>query len=256
MSTKLIPTIVGNWKMNGTRESAVSWMNSMNQLVSGERLNVDIVVAVPFTLLSVISDTVVDTNIISLSGQDCSEYGTGAHTGDTSAEMLVDVGCKYVITGHSERRANHYESNTVVKNKAEMAIKNGLIPIICIGESKSDRESKQTLDIIKTQLLDSMPQCHAQEIKIVIAYEPVWAIGTGVTPELGDIIEVHTQIQNLLHSEVGIERHRVQVLYGGSVKATNSADILNIPEVDGCLVGGASLNAEEFWSICRNSNNN
>ena len=98
MSTKLIPTIVGNWIMNGTRESAVSWMNSMNQLVSGERLNVDIVVAVPFTLLSVISDTVVDTNIISLSGQDCSEYGTGAHTGDTSAEMLVDLGCKYVIT--------------------------------------------------------------------------------------------------------------------------------------------------------------
>ena len=184
---------------------------------------------------------------IALGGQDCHMAEQGAHTGDVSAAMLADCGCGYVIVGHSERRADHGEDDATVRAKAQAAQAGGLIPVICIGETLAEREAGQAVEIVTSQLRGSVPD-GASAANAVIAYEPVWAIGTGRTPTLEDIAEVHDAIRVALKDMVA-DAGGVRILYGGSVKPDNATEILRIANVNGALVGGASLKADDFWSI-------
>ena len=182
-----------------------------------------------------------------MGAQDCHTAETGAHTGDVSAAMLADAGCSHVILGHSERRSDHGEGSALVRAKADAALAAGLVPIVCVGETEAEREAGQALSVVGSQVADSLP---AAEREIVVAYEPVWAIGSGRTPTLAEVGEVHGHIRTLLRGQLGEARGgAVRILYGGSVKAANAGELLAIEDVDGALVGGASLNAEEFHAI-------
>ena len=173
---------------------------------------------------------------------------SGAHTGDISAAMLKDLGCRYVIVGHSERRADHGESDDMVRAKAAAAQSHGLTAIICVGETGAERDNGETLNIVTSQVKGSVPDNAAAE-NTVIAYEPVWAIGTGKVPTIDDVADVHSVIRDLLTDRFGMEGNRVPVLYGGSVKASNAKELMSVPNVNGALVGGASLRAEDFYGI-------
>lgn len=178
-------------------------------------------------------------------------YESGAHTGDISPVMLKDLGCGGVIVGHSERRADHGETNDIVKAKAQAALKAGLGVIICVGETLAERESGKTLDVVGAQLDGSVP-ADAKAGRVVIAYEPVWAIGTGKTPTADDVQEVHAFMRQKLAGLLGEETaQQMQLLYGGSVKPSNAQELLSLPDVDGALVGGASLKVDDFWAIAQ-----
>ncbi len=181
-------------------------------------------------------------------GQDCHAKETGAHTGDISADMLKDAGASHVIVGHSERRTDCGESDAVVRGKAEAAWRAGIVSIICIGETKAEREAGSTLDVLSRQLAGSVPAA-ATAANTVIAYEPVWAIGTGLTPTVGDVAEAHAHIRAELKQLLGAEASRMRILYGGSVKPSNAVELLSVDNVDGALVGGASLKAVDFLGI-------
>jgi len=185
---------------------------------------------------------------VEIGAQDCHMNISGAHTGDISALMLKDLGCHYVIVGHSERRSDHGESNDMVKFKAIAAQQQGLAAIICVGESDVERENGETLDVVTAQIKGSIPE-EAIVKNTVIAYEPVWAIGTGKTPTADDVAEVHMVIRNLLMDRFGDEGEMVRILYGGSVKASNAHELMSVLNVNGALVGGASLKAEDFYGI-------
>jgi triosephosphate isomerase len=185
---------------------------------------------------------------VSLGGQDCHPAGSGAHTGDTAAQMLRDVGCSYVIVGHSERRGDHGETDTQVRSKAEAAQAAGLVPIVCVGETEKERNAEQTMTVISRQVKGSVP-AGMDAGRLVVAYEPVWAIGTGRTATPADVARVHGEIRRLLVGLVGEGSEKVRILYGGSVKPDNAAELLSQANVDGALVGGASLDAESFWAI-------
>lgn len=193
----------------------------------------------------------IGTSAIALGGQDCHMAEQGAHTGDISAAMLIDCGCRYVIVGHSERRADHGEDDATVRAKAVAAQVGGLIPVICIGETLAEREAGRAVEVVTSQLRGSVPDGASAE-NIVVAYEPVWAIGTGRTPTLEDIAEVHDAIRAALN-ELAAGAGGVRILYGGSVKPDNAAEILGIGNVNGALVGGASLKADDFWAIAQAS---
>jgi triosephosphate isomerase (TIM) len=235
----------GNWKMNGSGDA----LAELRRLASAHQdPGVDILICPPAPLLHRAAQSVAGS-AIAVGGQDCHAAETGAHTGDISAAMLRDAGASAVILGHSERRQDHNERNDDVRAKAIAALNAGLIAVICLGESLAQREATNTLDIIGGQMAGSIPDAVTGDM-LVIAYEPIWAIGTGKVPTLEQIGEVHDFIRSRLERRFGAGVGRsVRLLYGGSVKPDNAAEIFSVPNVDGALVGGASLNAADFSPI-------
>ncbi|MCK0094794.1 triose-phosphate isomerase [Yoonia sp. F2084L] len=229
----------GNWKMNGV-QSTLAELRTLEDK-HGDA-DIAILICPPFTLISACEDTPFD-----IGGQDCHPEDAGAHTGDISAEMLADAGASYVLVGHSERRTDHGETDALVATKAQAAYDAGLIAVICIGETLDEREGGNTLDVIDAQLEGSVPAT-ADALNTVIAYEPVWAIGTGKVPTTQQIAEVHSHIRTRL-SDRFADGAAFSLLYGGSVKGSNAADIFAVPHVNGALVGGASLTAQDFSPI-------
>jgi triosephosphate isomerase len=238
--------IAGNWKMNGLRadlETLRAVAAHVNLMDNGP----ETLLCVPATLLAAAAETVQGSRL-AIGGQTCSKLEKGAFTGDISAPMLRDAGATHVIVGHSERRTGHGETNADVAAQAAAALRSGLTPIICIGETLLDRESGATLDVIRTQLCGSLEGLE-NPASFVIAYEPLWAIGTGKVASAGQIGEVHAFIRSYLASRYGEAAGSVRILYGGSLNPANAAEILPIPNVDGGLIGGASLKAADFLAI-------
>jgi triosephosphate isomerase len=240
------PVVIGNWKMNGLRADGEARVRQLRDRRRARPGGGTLGVCPPATLLRPIAELLGDADIL-LGGQDCSSEAKGAHTGDISAPMLVDAGCRLVIVGHSERRHGHGESDHQVRAKAAAAIAAGLVPILCIGETEEQWAAGRTLEVLDRQIEGSLPEAATAE-RLIVAYEPVWAIGTGRTPGAEDILRTHRHLRARLARQIpGGERLRI--LYGGSVKAANAGEILAILDVDGALVGGASLDADEFWAI-------
>jgi triosephosphate isomerase len=245
------PLIAGNWKMYGRRADGTALAAELARQArrSGDaELRCDIVICPPATLLSALTDILADSPV-RLGAQDCHPLASGAHTGDISAAMLADAGCRYVIVGHSERRTQHGETDDAVRAKAEAAHTAGLIAIVCLGETEAQRAGGETLAVVDRQFRASLPAA-ATAANTVVAYEPVWAIGTGKVPTTAEIAAVHAQLRTLARDRVG-NGERLRLLYGGSVKPGNAAEILAIANVNGALVGGASLQAGGFWAIAR-----
>ncbi len=234
----------GNWKMNGMKASLTE-AKALAEMFPAPK--VDILLCPPATLVAQMAEALAGTKV-DVGGQDCHMKTSGAHTGDISAEMLVDGGCEYVILGHSERRADHAETDAMVCEKTMAATMAGLVPVVCVGETLDERESGKTLDIIRHQLSASLPDA-VDLSKLVIAYEPVWAIGTGKIPTLEQIAEVHDDMRATLTARYGDGAHDIPLLYGGSVKPGNAPEIFATSNVDGALVGGASLKAADFSGI-------
>jgi triosephosphate isomerase len=242
------PLIAGNWKMNGTRTTAGALVGKLAENIGATEPKCEVLVCPPATLIGILASTVHKAGI-ALGAQDCHAADSGAHTGDVSAPMLVDLGCRYVIVGHSERRTNHGETDSQVRAKAAAAHKAGLTAIVCVGETAAERDAGQAVAVVSRQLAGSIPD-GATAANTVIAYEPVWAIGTGRTATAADIAAMHGHVRKLL-AERGAALAGARILYGGSVNAKNAESILKTPEVNGALVGGASLDADGFWAICR-----
>jgi len=243
--------IAGNWKMNGLKADGTALASDLANLLNAETAPVfEMLICPPFTLIAGIGDAI-NGSAIALGAQDCHIAEKGAHTGDVSAAMLADLGCQYVLTGHSERRADHGESDADVKAKAEAILACGLSAIICIGETEEERDAGKTMEVVKSQLSGSLPE-GAKAANTVIAYEPVWAIGTGRTPSDDEVQEVHALIRAELVKALGEdEAAGVRLLYGGSMKPENAQNLLALEDVDGGLIGGASLKADDFWAIAQ-----
>ena len=239
------PFVAGNWKMNGTRASLAEIDAVVDACRIGANGSAEIALCVPATLIMAASDRVAGSRLL-VGAQDCHAEAAGAHTGDISAEMLRDAGASLVIVGHSERRAEHGETDAFVKAKAEAAHRAGLLAVVCVGETRAERDSGETLRVIGRQIDDSVPH-GSTSANTIIAYEPVWAIGTGLTPSVHDVAEVHAFIRRRLETRGDL----IRLLYGGSVKSSNAAELLSINAVDGALVGGASLTAKDFLGITR-----
>ncbi len=242
------PLVAGNWKMNGLTDSSAE----LAKIIAGASSlasRVDLMVCPPTTLLANFS-ALARGSSVAIGAQDCHAEPAGAFTGDVSAEMLKDAGALAVIAGHSERRTYHRETDAEVNAKARAAWRAGLTAIVCIGETKDERVGGKTLDVIGTQLTGSLPDGATAE-NIVIAYEPVWAIGTGLTPTPADVAEVHGFIREHVGSRYGAAGQGIRILYGGSVKPSNAAELMHVANVDGALVGGASLKAEDFLGIAQ-----
>jgi triosephosphate isomerase len=238
------PLVAGNWKMNGLAASLAE-AEAMAKGLSTEAA--DVLICPPATLVARLAAALRGSRI-AIGGQDCHAKASGAHTGDISAEMLKDAGASAVIVGHSERRTDHLESDALVKAKAEAAHRAGLAAIVCVGETAAERQGEQTLSVVSRQLAGSLPEvCRAADT--IIAYEPVWAIGTGLTPTTADVAEVHTAIRNALAARFGNEGQAMRILYGGSVKPSNARELMTVANVNGALVGGASLKAADFLGI-------
>ncbi len=238
------PYIVGNWKMHGTR-AMLAEARAIDR--AAERLlKVEVAIAPPFTLIHA---TRKEANLIGIGAQDVHAADGGAHTGDVSAAMVKDAGAGFTIVGHSERRADHKETNALVKEKAEAAIAAGMNVIVCVGETEEERDAGKAEAVVAKQLSGSLPQGEGVAEKVTVAYEPVWAIGTGRTPTVDDIGAMHRFLREKLVSTFGEEGEAVRILYGGSVKPDNAAELLSADEVGGALVGGASLTAESFLGI-------
>ncbi len=226
--------IAGNWKMNGTAMGLENMLNALNDIETQNR----VILCVPFTMLR-------SGNAVAATGaQDVSPHSHGAYTGDISAQMISDAGAKYVIVGHSERRAYHGDTNDTVRSKATAALNAGLTPIICVGETMDERNAGKTMEIIASGVRESVPTDVPGDV--IVAYEPRWAIGAGLTPTAAEIADAHTLIANTLRD---MGRAGTPILYGASVKGSNAAEIMSIPNVDGVLVGGASLKPDDFIPI-------
>jgi triosephosphate isomerase len=250
MARKML--IAGNWKMNGLTADGVALATEIKAAVKAKKRSCEFLVCPPFTLLTSVKKALKGCRV-ALGAQDCHFNEKGAHTGDVSPLMLVDAGCSYVILGHSERRADHGESNELVCKKAEAANKAGLKTVICIGETLEQRDNGQTVAVCSEQVLGSVP-ASATAADTVIAYEPVWAIGTGKTPTAEDVEEVHAAVRKVLAKKLGRkEANRMRILYGGSVKPSNAKEFLSLPDVDGALIGGASLKSADFIAIADNA---
>jgi triosephosphate isomerase (TIM) len=247
MTNTIRPLIAGNWKMNGLKASAAEF-EAMLAGASRVAAKADLLVCPPATLIAAFADLAKGSATPAIGGQDCHPKPSGAHTGDISAEMLADAGAKAVIVGHSERRADHGETDALVRRKAEAAWRAGLTAIVCIGETRQQRDNGQTLEICRGQLEGSLPE-GARADNLVVAYEPVWAIGTGLTPTTQDVEQIHQFIRELLTGRFNGEGGRMRILYGGSVKPANARELLAVPNVNGALIGGASLKAAEFLAI-------
>jgi triosephosphate isomerase len=239
-----LPYIVGNWKMNGTR-SILSEARAIDR--GAARLpKVQVAIAPPATLLHRTRDAI---ELIGVGGQDCHVMESGAYTGDISAAMLKDAGADFTLVGHSERRAMHGETDAIVRAKAEAAFSAGLAVILCIGETEAERDAGNAEAVVSAQIEGSVPRTDGAVDKLTLAYEPVWAIGTGRVPSVEDVASMHAAIRAKLVSIYGDSGAAVRILYGGSVKADNAGELLAIPDVGGALVGGASLTAESFLAI-------
>jgi triosephosphate isomerase len=236
-----MPSIIaGNWKMNGTLAGAAGYAEALKAADSAASL----VICPPFPLLVPFAAAFTGTTI-ALGAQDCHANGSGAHTGDVSAALIRETGATYVILGHSERRADHSESNAVIAAKVEADLGAKLIPIVCVGESEAERDAGEAEDVVKTQLRHSLPG----GFRGLIAYEPIWAIGTGRTPSAADVTAMHASIRAALTAQFPETGAATPILYGGSVKPDNAATLLALPEVGGALVGGASLKAADLLAI-------
>lgn len=246
MNDGIRPLIAGNWKMNGLMASSAEF-DAMLVGAGAFAGKADLLVCPPATLIAAFAEKAKGKGL-AVGAQDCHQNASGAHTGDLSAEMLKDAGAAAIIVGHSERRADHGESDALVRQKAEAAWRAGVVAIVCIGETRAQRDAGQTLDVCGTQLKGSLPD-GATSANLVVAYEPVWAIGTGRTPTLEQIAEVHDDLRARLTARFGRDGAAFRLLYGGSVKPSNAAEIFAIANVDGALVGGASLKAADFGAI-------
>jgi triosephosphate isomerase (TIM) len=247
LTSTITPLIAGNWKMNGLSASLAETDRLAALLAAGPKPECDIAICPPATLLAAMSARLAGTPILT-GGQDCHPAAGGAHTGDIGAPMLADAGARFVIVGHSERRADHGETDALVNAKALAALGAGLVPIVCVGETRSEREAGQAEQVVARQLAGSVPDTADKE-DFVIAYEPVWAIGTGLTPSSADIAAMHATIRRLLSERFGERGMAVRILYGGSLKPGNAREILAIPEVNGGLIGGASLLSSDLHAI-------
>ena len=248
MADSVTPLVAGNWKMNGLAASA----GELAKMVAGVAALAgvaDLMVCPPATLIAAFAGAA-RGSVLTIGGQDCHADPAGAHTGDIAAEMLADAGARAVIVGHSERRTDHRETDAQVRAKALAARRAGLTAIVCVGETKAERQAGKTLDVVGRQLDGSLPD-GATAADLVIAYEPVWAIGTGLTPTVADVAEVHAFIRRRLTERYGALGVQVRILYGGSVKPSNAKELMTVSHVNGALVGGASLTAEDFLGIAK-----
>jgi triosephosphate isomerase len=237
------PLVAGNWKMNGLRAS----IGELEKIIAGARTlpKPELMVCPPATLIAQFATAARGSGVL-IGGQDCHALAGGAYTGDIAAEMLQDAGAVAVIVGHSERRHYHSETDAMVRKKAEAARRAGIVAIVCVGETRAERESGRALDVVSGQLQNSLSD---ESAGFVVAYEPVWAIGTGLTPTPGDVVEMHGLIRERLGARFGSGSEAIRVLYGGSVNPANAKDLLRVENVDGALVGGASLKAPDFLAI-------
>ncbi len=245
------PLVAGNWKMNGLKASIAEAL-AVRDGVAERRPAADVMICPPATLVMVLAEVArgetAAGGVLQLGGQDCHVAASGANTGDVSAEMLKDAGATAVIVGHSERRTDHGESDAVIRRKAEAAHRAGLVAIVCIGETAGERAAGLTLTVVARQLRGALPD-GATAANTVVAYEPVWAIGTGLTPTAADVAEVHAAIRAALVGRYAAEGAAMRILYGGSVKPQNARELMAVENVDGALVGGASLKAQDFLGI-------
>ena len=247
MARKLI---AGNWKMNLLRDEGTALARDLAlRLARTADPAFDLLICPPATIIAPIAAAVAGSGLL-VGGQDCHSAPSGAHTGDIAARMLADLGCSHVIVGHSERRQDHGEIDLVVAEKAQAAQAEGLVAIICIGETEAERNDGRAPQICSRQIAGSLPRGATAE-NTVIAYEPVWAIGTGRTPTAAEVADTHAHIRAMLAVHVPAEAGGIRILYGGSVKPSNAAEFLNLANVDGALVGGASLKADDFWAIAQ-----
>jgi triosephosphate isomerase len=244
--TKPKALIAGNWKMNGLRAEGLALARAVREGAKG--MSAELLVCPPATLLAGVGE-VLSGSAVALGGQDCAAVPPGARTGDIAAVMLADLGCRYVIVGHSERRSLHGETDAIVRAKAEAAVTAGLTAIVCLGETEAERDRGEALAVVARQLAGSLP-AKASAANTVVAYEPVWAIGTGRTPSNADILAVHSHLRRELAKHAS-GADAIRLLYGGSVKPANAGEILALPDVNGALIGGASLKAEDFLAIAR-----
>ena len=234
----------GNWKMNGM----VASLSEVTALLAAHPApTCDMLLCPPATLIAAMAQ-LAKGSALQVGGQDCHAKASGAHTGDLAAAMLADAGASHVILGHSERRADHAETDALVRQKTEAALQAGLVAVVCVGETEAERDEGRTLAVVGAQLAASVPDAATAQT-LVIAYEPVWAIGTGRTPTLAEIAEVHAFLRAELTARFGANAAGMRLLYGGSVKPSNAAEIFALPHVDGALVGGASLKASDFGAI-------
>jgi triosephosphate isomerase (TIM) len=249
------PLVAGNWKMNGLASSIDEARRLANALMWGSAPGggpaadpgCDVMICPPATLIGALASATAGTRVV-VGGQDCHAKSSGAHTGDVAAEMLADSGAKAVIVGHSERRADHGETDAIVLAKATAVHRAGLVAIICVGETAAQRKAGETLAVVAGQLAGSVPDS-ARDGNTVIAYEPVWAIGTGLVPTTADVAAVHLAIRTALIARFGADGAATRILYGGSVKASNARELMRVDNVNGALVGGASLKADDFLGI-------
>ncbi|MEP0519139.1 MAG: triose-phosphate isomerase [Hyphomicrobiales bacterium] len=246
MST-IKPLVAGNWKMNGLRADISEFAAMAGGYTKDLSAKADAMICPAFTLIAALANHP-DSGDIKVGAQDCHTAASGAHTGDISAGMLADCGATAIIVGHSERRTDHGETDELVAEKALAVWNAGLVAIICVGETEAERRAGTTLQIVEKQLEGSVPVGATPE-NTVVAYEPVWAIGTGLTPSTNDVAEVHAHMRKLLESRFADAGQNMRLLYGGSVKAANAKELMSVPDVNGALVGGASLKASEFLGI-------
>ena len=247
-----IQMVAGNWKMRGIKETAHKRLTQLQSKMQGLQKNTEVVVCTPFTLIDY-ACTLTNGSNINIGAQDCHYEIRGAHTGDISPSMLKDLGCLHVILGHSERRASYNETSNTVSKKVALAVEKGLTAIVCIGETEKEKDAGKTLDVLKDQITHSLPK-NVDTNKIVVAYEPIWAIGTGRVPTIEDIQNIHSQLRKFVAENFSQEvADKMRLLYGGSVNAKNSAEILALKDVDGALVGGASLEVDDFFTIISNA---
>ena len=240
--------VAGNWKMFGDK-NMISEIKKIDQHCYEVRC--EVAICPPFPL---ILSAYEQTKNIQIGAQNCHTDINGAHTGEVSAEMLTEVGAQLIIVGHSERRQDNYESNDIVKLKSEAVHRAGATAVVCIGETLKERETDKTLSVLQEQMLNSLPK-NVNPLNTVVAYEPVWAIGTGLVPEIDQIRAAHSFIRGFLASTYGAEAHNVKILYGGSVKGSNAKEIFSISNVNGALVGGASLKSNDFIEIITAASN-
>ena len=246
MTPGVRPLIAGNWKMHGLRADGTALARAVAEGAEGAG-GAELLVCPPFTLLRAVA-AALDGSAVAVGAQDCHAAAKGAHTGDVAAPMLRDAGARFVILGHSERRADHGESDAAVRAKCEAALAADLVPVVCVGESEAQRLAGEAESVVTGQLDGSLPDGFAASSGVV-AYEPVWAIGTGRTPTEADIAAIHGAVRARLRARFGEAGGRLRILYGGSVKPGNAAAVLALPDVDGALVGGASLVAADFLAI-------
>ncbi|RLQ87959.1 triose-phosphate isomerase [Notoacmeibacter ruber] len=247
MPSSIRPLVAGNWKMNGLAAHLSELQTMATGFEDASGGAAEALICVPATLIDRAVKSVAGSDF-AIGAEDCHVEEKGAHTGDISAEMIADCGASYVIVGHSERRTNHGEDDATVAQKAKAGWRAGLTAIICVGETEAQRKAGETLDILERQIAGSVP-AEANAENTVVAYEPVWAIGTGLTPTVEDVAEAHTHIRSRLVEALGEAGQSVRILYGGSVKPANAAELMAVQNVNGALIGGASLKADDFLGI-------